>query len=193
MNKSELIAHISKKTGISKSKASLFLDTFSDIAVSEVNRVGLFRIPGIGVLKKDVDTLPTPDEEELNRRVAAIRKRGISEEPDGVDKPERTTSTTTQYYRDPEVKAWILEQAKAHCEQCGADAPFRLPDEDPYLEEHHVLPLAEGGSDTTSNAVALCPNCHRHCHLGKDREAFIEVLYSKVTRLKKELPKAELS
>jgi len=35
------------------------------------------------------------------------------------------------------------------------------------LEVHHKVPLAEGGDDTVENAIALCPNCHRHAHYGK--------------------------
>ncbi len=34
------------------------------------------------------------------------------------------------------------------------------------LEVHHVIRLADGGSDTINNSVALCPNCHRELHFG---------------------------
>lgn len=37
-----------------------------------------------------------------------------------------------------------------------------------FLETHHVIPLSEGGKDSTSNVVALCPNHHREAHHGKD-------------------------
>ncbi|WP_080666815.1 HNH endonuclease signature motif containing protein [Variovorax paradoxus] len=37
---------------------------------------------------------------------------------------------------------------------------------DPYLEVHHITPLALGGDDTVDNAWALCPNCHREKHFG---------------------------
>ncbi len=40
----------------------------------------------------------------------------------------------------------------------------------PYLEEHHVIPLNEGGDDSINNAVALCPNCHRKIHSLKDKK-----------------------
>ena len=33
-----------------------------------------------------------------------------------------------------------------------------------YLEVHHLKRLADGGSDTIENAVAVCPNCHRELH-----------------------------
>ena len=47
-------------------------------------------------------------------------------------------------------------------------APFNRDSNDTeYLEVHHKLPLAENGDDTVENAIALCPNCHRHAHYGK--------------------------
>jgi len=191
MNQSELIAHIAKEAGITKSKASLFLKTFGAIAFEEVTEKGIFNIPGIGKLTTvppptEDDTSPTPDIKELDRKVAKIRKRGVPKNPKGVKKPQSTYTTSRQYYRDPEIKAWLLHHANGCCEQCGEKAPFLGLDGTPYLEEHHVVLLAEGGSDRTSNAVALCPNCHRRCHLSRDREHFIESLYAKVGRLKKE-------
>jgi hypothetical protein len=60
-------------------------------------------------------------------------------------------------------------------------SPFNLANGQPYLEVHHVKPLAEGGPDLVENAVALCPNCHRRCHLSVDRDA--ANLYLHVSRL----------
>lgn len=51
------------------------------------------------------------------------------------------------------------------CDLCGKPAPFNRKDGDPYFEEHHVLPLADGGPDVIYNAVALCPNCYRKRHV----------------------------
>jgi 5-methylcytosine-specific restriction protein A len=48
---------------------------------------------------------------------------------------------------------------------CGLPAPFTGHDGQPYLELHHIVPLEEGGSHTTGNLVALCPNCHRKMHV----------------------------
>jgi 5-methylcytosine-specific restriction protein A len=60
-----------------------------------------------------------------------------------------------------------------------------------YLEVHHVLPLASNGSDKTTNAVALCPNCHRRCHFSLDRDAFKLALYEKIGRLEIEVPELD--
>ncbi|MGH8030771.1 MAG: HNH endonuclease [Luteimonas sp.] len=61
--------------------------------------------------------------------------------------------------------------------------PFKDTGGLPFLEVHHVRHLAEQGSDRTSNAVALCPNCHRRCHLSADKDAFVVSLYENVPRL----------
>nr|WP_246290727.1 HNH endonuclease signature motif containing protein [Paraburkholderia fynbosensis] len=75
--------------------------------------------------------------------------------------------TTTAFRRNPDVVAEALFRAAGTCEGCGSVAPFiRRADGSPYLEVHHRLPLAMGGEDTISNAVALCPNCHRAAHHG---------------------------
>jgi 5-methylcytosine-specific restriction protein A len=64
--------------------------------------------------------------------------------------------------------AEALERANGYCERCRATAPFkRAANGSPYLEVHHVVPLAEGGEDSIENATALCPNCHRELHFGK--------------------------
>ena len=81
------------------------------------------------------------------------------------------------------VKAWVLEQADGVCECCRAKAPFQDTNGLPFLEVHHVRKLADGGSDTIGNAVALCPNCHREMHYGMHAKELVERLLSQVQRL----------
>lgn len=45
-----------------------------------------------------------------------------------------------------------------------------------YLETHHVVPLSEGGADSTSNVVALCPKDHKRAHYAVDRDEIRKVL-----------------
>jgi 5-methylcytosine-specific restriction protein A len=127
-------------------------------------------------------TAPTADEETLERRAAALQKQKIKEPPKGIEKPKRGASSRTVYVRDPEVRAWVRNEAEGHCDGCGEPAPFQRLGL-PYLEVHHVRPLAEKGSDQITNAVALCPNCHRRCHHSSDGEEFTASLYQKVARL----------
>ncbi len=105
--------------------------------------------------------------------------------PNGFTRADEYISETSQRKRCAEVKAWVLHQANGVCESCGEDAPFLKPDGDRYLEVHHVIQLADDGPDKTTNAVAVCPNCHRALHLSGDKDRLVENLYRKVTRLEK--------
>ncbi len=81
--------------------------------------------------------------------------------------PRRVNVMAAAFVRNPDVVAEVLLRANANCESCGAPAPFkRASDGSPYLEVHHILPLAKNGKDTVDNAEALCPNCHRQKHFG---------------------------
>jgi 5-methylcytosine-specific restriction protein A len=124
------------------------------------------------------DYAPTVDSEVLEQKVRKLRKRvSVVGIPRGELTPQQTTVTTTSYARNPLVKAWVLENAKGICEGCGCPAPFSTLHNEPFLEVHHMKQLADGGSDTISNAVALCPNCHRRCHLSVDKEEYTSFIF----------------
>jgi len=107
-------------------------------------------------------------------------------EPIGNVTPKIIQTKISTYQRDAKVKAWVLKAANGICEGCGHAAPFYGTDGIPYLEVHHIKQLVDGGSDTITNTVALCPNCHREMHYGIDRDSLISKLYSKVPRLIRE-------
>lgn len=118
---------------------------------------------------------PTAIEEELETRVtAALRKiqAGAKAPPPGSMQVQRVAGSVARFVRDPNVIAWVLNRSDGRCEACGAPAPFTRLEGTPYLEIHHLRPLAEGGPDTVTNALAACPNCHRRLHHGADRRAF---------------------
>lgn len=129
---------------------------------------------------------PTADKSEIFNKVDALRKRTGMEQPEGLEHPKRIERTVYQYERDPMVVAYVLNCANGQCELCRDDAPFINKNGNPYLEVHHVKPLAEGGSDRISNAAALCPNCHRAVHLANDYKQLTASLYDKVKRLRPE-------
>ena len=78
-----------------------------------------------------------------------------------------------------------LNTSAGKCSYCLESAPFKDKDNLPFLEVHHVIPLADDGPDTITNAVALCPNCHRAFHYARDRKKRIARLYQRFSRLKK--------
>ena len=70
-----------------------------------------------------------------------------------------------RYQRDPDTqkrygRAWRrirLQYIQAHplCEQCELEGRLTLAE-----EVHHILPLANGGTNDEDNLVALCKSCH---------------------------------
>lgn len=86
-------------------------------------------------------------------------------------KEKATIVERKEYYRDPNLKEYVKRIADGWCQCCKKQAPFEDRFDVPYLEEHHVKALADGGSDTMDNVVALCPNCHRKIHvLGEKKD-----------------------
>lgn len=118
----------------------------------------------------DIETVDQLDEhltialENSARLPAEERKKRLAQ---AGPFPQRIQLTTYVFVRNPDVIIEVLARANGVCENCGRVAPFkRARDGSPYLEVHHVNPLSAGGKDTVSNALALCPNCHRYLHFG---------------------------
>lgn len=82
-------------------------------------------------------------------------------------KPTQTVVSTVVFARNAYVVAYVKRRARGICDLCEMAAPFLNSEGNPHLECHHVEWLANGGSDTIQNAVALCPNCHRKMHILK--------------------------
>lgn len=131
----------------------------------------------------ELDNIQASPRVEFEVTVREKTKRRAIERPSGNVTPSKTTASTTSFVRDPAVKAWVLVRAKGCCECCDLPAPFVMPDDTPFLEVHHLRTLADGGSDRVSNAVALCPNCHRQMHYGKLASDMRASVLSKVDEL----------
>lgn len=104
-------------------------------------------------------------EVEISRELSKeMRRKRLATAPTRAKKVARLVYI---FERNPDVVAEVLERADGYCEGCKEKAPFtRRSDGTAYLEVHHRQPLAKGGDDTVENAIALCPNCHRHSHFG---------------------------
>lgn len=128
---------------------------------------------------------PTADPDEFQTRVrSATSKISLATPPQlNPNSGHRIECMTTRFIRDPNVVAWVLLMAKGRCEGCDASAPFVRENAEPYLEVHHIRPLAEGGPDSIDNAIATCPTCHRRFHYGARREDFRRKTLRKISRL----------
>lgn len=126
---------------------------------------------------------PTFSRDELSDRAQKLREVQPPFKPLGNPNPRKTETSTTSYNRSPQVVAYVIARAAGTCELCRTAAPFLTSNGDPFLEVHHVKPLAEEGPDIVENAAALCPNCHRACHLGVDRHGLRTQLIDSVDML----------
>ena len=122
----------------------------------------------------------------FEEQVSKLRRKKIITKPSGNRSPAKQTAQNTSYVRDAKVAAWVLKNSQGRCETCNQQAPFIKHGGDFYLEVHHLRRLADGGSDTTTNAIAVCPNCHRELHYGAKRKSLIEEIYQQIGRLNKE-------
>jgi hypothetical protein len=156
--------HLSAPNLVGPYKARLGKEALEIWPSSEVD---LNLILGVYLEKQSGNTLP----------VSPVQR------PAGSKSPKAYTSQSTEYERDPEVKKWILLNSQGICECCNEAAPFIAADGSDFLEIHHVKRLADGGSDTTENAVAVCPNCHRELHHGCEAKMLVDELYKNVDRL----------
>lgn len=89
-----------------------------------------------------------------------LRNKAIQHSNSGQQRSQNTTT----YMRDRYVSEYAKQRANGVCQLCNLPAPFIDGDGKPYLESHHIIWLSDGGEDSISNTVALCPNCHRKMH-----------------------------
>jgi 5-methylcytosine-specific restriction endonuclease McrA len=119
---------------------------------------------------------------EVAERAAANELPKVKKKPEGNRKPEKRRAGVAGfvYARDLEVVGWALQRAKGYCELCTNQGPFPTKDGGRFLEVHHVTPLYQGGPDTVDNVAAVCPNCHRACHLAPNKAELGQLLKSRV-------------
>lgn len=163
-----------------------------EVHLFEVMERTVYTYRGIIVLADEPYQTEQPDEDGKMRRVWIFPIKPTTEYRNMIEKPserevvrlsnkelarrleinqtdrEPKTTETKVFYRDPYLKEMVKRIAEGNCQYCGKKAPFKDKYGVPYLEEHHVKSLADGGKDTIENVVAICPNCHRKIHVLKD-------------------------
>jgi len=112
--------------------------------------------------------------EELYKDARLAAPQSTSDRPTGV-----SGGSANEYNRSEIVKKFARRSADGNCQGCETAAPFEAKDGRPYLEVHHLKRLGDEGADDPDNVIALCPNCHRRVHEGKDGHEFNEELLRK--------------
>jgi 5-methylcytosine-specific restriction protein A len=84
------------------------------------------------------------------------------------------------WVRSRALRIYVLRRAHGRCEACDTPAPFTTAAGHPYLEAHHTRRLSDGGPDDPRWVIAICPNCHRRAHYGKDATAYNDQMQQKL-------------
>ena len=113
-------------------------------------------------LEKERSNL-TIEIQEAKKISVEVLKRQVEEE--SHSQADRRSYEGMIYIRNSKVAAYTKIRAAGICQLCGQPAPFKDKDGEPFLENHHLVWLSRGGTDTIDNTVALCPNCHRTMHI----------------------------
>jgi hypothetical protein len=117
-----------------------------------------------------------PLEKLISRAVKAKRK------------PDSQQTSTTTYYRDPAIIAFVHRRSEYRCEMPKCNyVGFKKLNGEFFIETHHIKPLSEDGEDSISNVAALCPNCHRKMHYSYDWQKLSEILRAAVQKANERL------
>ena len=117
-------------------------------------------------------------------RLKHLRSNGLNDllsPPEGAEEPDRALTVGFTVKRDDKVRSHVIQRANGRCEFCGEEG-FQMPDGRRYLEAHHIIFLANAGSDTVENVIALCPSHHREAHYGINGESLEEQFLEIVKR-----------
>lgn len=113
----------------------------------------------------EVLAIPESSDPAVGVDLATLRARAIAA---ATGQPKKGQQTVTVFERSRTVRAYVFARAKGLCEDCGETAPFFTPSGSPFLEAHHIRRMTDGGPDDPRFMIALCPNCHRRAHYGRD-------------------------
>jgi len=98
-----------------------------------------------------------------------LRRLALQKASPSASTAERRTNV---HLRSEAIRTYVLKRARGICEGCEKEAPFVTRQRHPYLEAHHVSRISDGGPDHPAWVIALCPNCHRRVHHGKNGDEY---------------------
>jgi HNH endonuclease len=120
-------------------------------------------------------------------KFASLRRRAYESI---VDEVPKKLADAMRRERSRLMAEYALARSSGICEGCLRAAPFIRRNNQPYLEIHHIVGLAAGGSDHPANVAAVCPNCHTRVTHGKDGEEFNSEIKGRILQLEAELDEA---
>lgn len=128
--------------------------------------------------------------EFIEQEHVAAREMDIPMTPDApIDSPENPSGTymakSKHWKRSSILRRQALAFAHYTCELHPEHKTFLAQStHKPYMEGHHIIPMAMQASfdhslDVYANIICLCPICHRKIHLGikEDRKDMLKEIY----------------
>lgn len=98
----------------------------------------------------------------------------------GTGETTATSSSSGETYtRSDIVRDFALRTAEGICQGCEEEGPFVDTNGERFLEVHHLYRVSDGGVDEPENVIALCPNCHREVHYGRNGDELNDNLIEK--------------
>lgn len=140
------------------------LHTFSDADENAI-RSALAQLTRLGNRKAWRRVSEVVPQQEMLARLQGQRQMDTLNDL-GTDEPPVITTNGRRYFRDPEVRAAVMQRAHGTCEFCG-ELGFKRADGSRYLESHHIIALSDDGQDRLTNVIALCSGHHREAHFGE--------------------------
>ena len=126
------------------------------------------------------------DEEPQGKSIETLRKEALLV-AQKVTQGQHGLAKKTYYKRSLQVRRYVLARANGTCEACDKHAPFVTARNFAYLEPHNVRRVSDGGPDHPRWVAAVCPNCHREAHCGKNQRELNQELTRKLGELEKKL------
>lgn len=129
-------------------------------------------------------TLEEPSSIYYSQDLLSLKKKILAKN----SKPSKGHISLREYYRrSQEIIIYAKTRANGICECCDKPSPFEDENGIPFLEVHHILRLADDGPDEPENVAAVCPNCHREAHYGKEKlrlkEKLIKIIIDKEAKI----------
>ena len=156
-----------------------FYDFINTFGINNLKIYNQFMIKYKLILKKEIDI---DDENSIVDSENIDLANNIKAKYEPEDKPELVDEIHKKYKRNPikAKKAIVLSDFK--CNVDNAHITFLNKNSKPYMEAHHLIPMAsqdrfENSLDIDANIVCLCPNCHRQLHYGKNIQKELKTLY----------------
>lgn len=136
-----------------------------------------FKLAPVGGVESEVDESEAAG---LSPEELFERAKENTSSTTGPDSSSTTSASTgNSYTRSDLVRDFALRLADGICRGCGEEGPFIDQDGERFLEVHHLYRVSDGGVDDPENVIAICPNCHREVHYGRNGDELNEKLIEK--------------